>query len=347
MADHLRIQDWQAFFDERVRGRRDLVEGYLKYVKKLEETGLPPIFELRHLAEMVGIDEGVLVRIVQSPAAFYREFEIPKRLGGTRRISVPSPTVLAAQRWILDEILSKLEVHSCCFGFVLGRSIVDNARTHLGTRMLLKLDLKDFFPSISFRQVMKIFLGTGYPVAVAYFLARICCLNKSLPQGAATSPSLSNLVAKRLDMGLAKYAATGGLTYTRYADDLAISGEAIGSTEIRQIQYIVEKQGFSLNTKKTRLLQGKTQKIITGVSISDGKLALPRRAVREIKLEAYHLKKHGFFAHSKVKGVLDPLLMERLLGRIGFWLQIDPENVQANRLQAQIKQYVTEFDAKL
>jgi len=252
MADQSRIQDWQAFFDERVRGRRDLVDGYLKYVKKLEETELPPIFELRHLAELVGIDEGVLVRIVQSPATFYREFEIPKRLGGSRNISVPSPTVLSAQRWILSEILSKLEIHSCCYGFVLGRSIVDNARAHLGTKTLLKLDIKDFFPSISFRQVMKIFLGAGYPVAVSYFLARICCLNKSLPQGAATSPSLSNLVARRLDMGLAKYTANSGLTYTRYADDLAISGEAIGSTEIAQIQYIVEEPVSYTHLRPTR-----------------------------------------------------------------------------------------------
>ncbi len=347
MADQTKIRDWQAFFDARVSGRRDLVEGYLKYIQTLEEAGLPPIFELRHLAGMIGIDEPVLVRIIQSPSTFYREFKIPKRLGGTRQISVPSPTVLKVQRWVLSENLSNLNVHSCCFGFVPGRSIIDNAREHLGNRIHLKLDIKGFFSSISLRRVMKIFLGAGYPVSVSYFLARICCLNKCLPQGAATSPSLSNLVAKRLDMGLEKYSKVRNLTYTRYADDLTFSGDEIGSEEINQISYIVEQQGFAINRKKTRLLRGETQKIITGISISSGKLALPRRMVREIKLESYHLLKHGYFAHSHVKGIRDPLLMERILGRIGFWLQVDPENEIAKRLQMLVREYETKFDADL
>lgn len=347
MADTSNIQSWQAFFDERVRGRRDLVKGYLAYIKELEEMDIPPIFELRHLSEMIGMKESVLVRIVQSSSSFYRVFSVPKRLGGTREIASPSPILLEAQRWVLSEILSKMKIHDCCYGFVSGRSIVDNARQHLNKPVVLKIDLKDFFPSISQKQIMKIFLGVGYPVSISYFLTRICCLNRSLPQGAATSPTLSNLVAGRLDLGLTKYAEDTGLTYTRYADDLAFSGDKIGSTEISQIRYIIEQQAFKVNDRKTRLLKGKSKKIITGVSISNGKLALPRRSVREIKLEAYHIKKRGFFEHSNAKGVLDPLLLERLLGRIGFWLQIDPENATAKRLQAEIKEYIVGFDASL
>ncbi|QFS83608.1 Reverse transcriptase (RNA-dependent DNA polymerase) [Roseivivax sp. THAF40] len=194
---------------------------------------------------------------------------------------------------------------------------------------------------------MRIFLGVGYPVSVSYFLTRICCLNRRLPQGAATSPALSNLVASRLDLGLCSYADGKGITYTRYADDLTFSGDDIGSTEINQIKYIIEKQGFIVNEKKTRLLKGKKQKIITGISVSNGKLALPRSSIREIKLEAYHVLKRDYFEHSKTIGIRDPLLLERLLGRIGFWLQIDPENATANRLQSEIKNYIRRFDASL
>lgn len=347
MENQTNLQDWQNFFDERVRGRRDLVSGYIKYIAKLEKARLPPIFELRHLSGLIGVDEAVIVRIAQTPETFYRNFEIPKRLGGTRTISVPSPTALTIQRWVLTEILSKLDIHSRSFGFVPKRSVVDNAREHLGQKVHLKLDLKDFFPSIKFNRVMKVFLSAGYPVSIAYFLARICCVNKSLPQGAATSPTLSNLVAKRLDIGLAAYSSERDLTYTRYADDLTFSGDKISSTEISQISYIINQQGFYLNEKKTLLLGEKSKKIVTGVSITSGKLALPRRTVREIKLETYHLIKNGYFVHSKAKGKFDPLLMERLRGRIGFWLQIDPENVTAKRLQAQLAQYVAEFDASL
>ncbi|MDP2582292.1 retron St85 family RNA-directed DNA polymerase [Shimia thalassica] len=347
MTNTFTIQDWQTFFDERVKGRRDLVKGYIRYLEKLENVGLPPIFELRHLSEMMGVPESTLVRIIQSTPSFYRTFSIPKRLGGAREIATPSPALLAAQRWVLSEILAKLQVNDCCYGFVAGRSIVDNARQHLNKKVVLKIDLKDFFPSVSQNQVMKIFLGVGYPVSVSYFLTRICCLNRSLPQGAATSPSLSNLVGSRLDLGLSEYAKDKGVTYTRYADDLTFSGDDIGSTEISQIKHIVAQQGFRVNDRKTRLLRGKKQKIITGVSVSNGKLALPRNSVREIKLEAYHVLKRGYFEHCKSTGIRDPLLLERLLGRIGFWLQIDPENVTANRLKTDIKAYITEFDTSL
>lgn len=341
------IQDWQTFFDNRVKGRRDLVRGYIRYVEKLDEVGLPPIFELHHLSEMMNVPGNTLARIIQSTPSFYRAFSIPKRLGGEREIATPSPVLLEAQRWVLSEILTKLEINDCCYGFVAGRSIVDNARQHLNKNVILKLDLKDFFPSVSQNQVMKIFLGVGYPVAVSYFLTRICCLNGSLPQGAATSPTLSNLVSSRLDLGLNEYAKDNEMTYTRYADDLTFSGEEIGSTEINQIKHIVRQQGFKTNDRKTRLLTGKKQKIVTGVSVSSGKLALPRNSVRAIKLEAYHVLKRGYFEHCRSTGNRDPLLLERLLGRVGFWLQIDPDNVTANRLKTEIKAYVDEFDASL
>lgn len=347
MTDTYTVQDWQTFFDERVKGRRDLVKGYLRYLEKLEKFGLPPIFELRHLSELLGLPESTLVRIVQATPSFYRTFSIPKRLGGKREIATPSPVLLDAQRWVLSEILTKLEVNNCCYGFVAGRSIVDNARQHLNKPVVLKVDLKDFFPSISQNQVMKVFLGLGYPVSVSYFLTRICCLNRSLPQGSATSPALSNLVSSRLDLGVRNYAEGKGLIYTRYADDLTFSGDDIGSTEISQVEYIVAQQGFKVNERKTRLLKGRKQKIVTGVSVSNGKLALPRNSVREIKLEAYHVLKRGYFEHCKSTGSRDPLLLERLWGRIGFWLQVDPENTAANRLKAELKKYIMEFDASL
>lgn len=179
MANHTNLQDWQNSFDERVRGRRELVLGYINYIARLEKANLPPIFELRHLAGLIGVEESILVRIVQTPNAFYRNFDIPKRLGGTRTIFVPSPVVLGIQRWVLTEILSKLEVHSRCFGFMPGRSVVDNARERLGHKVHLKLDLKDFFPSVAFNRVMKAFLSAGYPVSISYFLARICCVKKT------------------------------------------------------------------------------------------------------------------------------------------------------------------------
>ncbi|MGO4909967.1 reverse transcriptase family protein [Pseudorhodobacter sp. W20_MBD10_FR17] len=285
-----------------------------------------------------------MVQAVQNSNSFYRDFSIPKRLGGTRQISVPSPFLLHAQRWINDEILSKLEVHTAAHGFIKGRSIVTNARVHLGKPELLKMDLSDFFPTIHLRRVIKVFLKAGYPVGVSFFLASLCCRGKRLPQGAATSPSLSNIIAKSMDIEVTKYAEEAGLTYTRYADDLVLSGENIGRPELDRITWLIQEAGFVVNKKKTRILRGSTQKIITGISISSGKLALPRNTVREIKLEAYHILKRGYFDHARATNNFDPILMERLLGRVGFWLQVDPLNATAQSIKSRLTSYVTQFD---
>lgn len=338
---------WQAFFDNKTKGHETLVAGYLRYVAKLEERGLPPIFELRHLAKLVGVEEPLLVRVIENSGQFYREFAIPKRSGGERRIETPSPFLLHAQRWIGENILSKVELHEAVHGFAKGRSIVSNASVHLGQQAIMKLDLKDFFPSIHIRQVVKVFLWLGYPVSVSYFLASICCSQKRLPQGSAASPALSNIVARKLDKSLSTFAVERALAYTRYADDLTFSGENFGSTELSEVTWIIERSGFKINSGKTRLLKGRKQKIVTGVSISSGKLALPRKTVRSIKLEAYNLLKYGYFEHCKATNQRDPLLMERLLGRIGFWLQVDPTNKTALRLQREVTEYVKCFDKSL
>ena len=110
---------------------------------------------------------------------------------------------------------------------------------------------------------------------------------------------------------MSKFAAENSLRYSRYADDLTFSGEEIGSTELSEATWIIRQAGFKLNSDKTRILKGNKQKIVTGVSISSGKLALPRSSVRSIKLEAYHLLKHGYFAHARATGQLD-------LNRAGF-----------------------------
>lgn len=327
-----------------MRGNKDLVHGYIRYVRRLEERGLPPIFELKHLSEMIGVDERTLVQIIQCSDNFYRDFSIPKRLGGTREISVPSPVLLHAQRWINDEILSKLEVHSAAHGFVRGRSIVTNASVHLGNPELLKLDLENFFPSIHFRRIMKVFLKIGYPVGVSYFLSSLCCRKKRLPQGAATSPALSNMVSNRMDVSISRFSNDQGLNYTRYADDLILSGEKIDRSTLNKVSWIIKESGFSINKKKTRILKGKCQKIVTGVSISSGKLALPRSSVRAIKLEAYHILHRGYYCHAEATNNFDPILLERLVGRVGFWLQVDPSNLTAQTLLRELTKYVARFE---
>src|SRR5262249_29867281 len=153
-------------------------------------------------------------------------------------------TLASAQKWILRNIVEKLPVDEPAHGFVPGRSILTNAQPHAGKAFVVNLDLRDFFPSIAFPRVRSVFQRAGYSPAVATILALLCteCPRKvvtydgatyhvatsprGLPQGACTSPSLSNLVARRLDRRLSGLARRMGLTYTRYADDLTFSGDA-------------------------------------------------------------------------------------------------------------------------
>lgn len=335
------IAAWENFFSERVRGRRSLLTaGYVRYVSSLGSKGLPAIFELRHLALMMGLEESFLVRCIQDSDALYRDFSIPKRRGGSRLISVPSPSLLFAQRWILSEILNRVDVSDCAYGFREGRSVVDNARFHLDQGSILKMDIKDFFPNIRFPRVMRMFLSFGYPVSVSFFLTSLCCRNRCLPQGSATSPAISNIVFGRADSALQTFAAERGLRYSRYADDLTFSGERIGADEVNKISYLLNSSGFVVNTEKTRIIRGGGRRIVTGVSLSSGKLALPRPSVRQIKSDTYALMKFGFWEFSAKRGTFDPLFGERLLGRIGFWLQIDPENQTALLLKSKLERFL-------
>lgn len=330
---------WKDFFESRVNGHRRLVEGYLNFIDRMQDRDLPPIFEMRHLSELLAVDESFLVSVVQNQSNHYRTFHIQKRSGGFREISGPSPTLLHSQRWILDNILEKIQVNPSAHGFCKAKSVITNASKHLGATHLLKMDLKDFFPSVKFNRIMNLFLEFGYSISVAYFLARLCSCKNSLPQGAATSPAISNLVCRSLDTALSNFAEERNLTYTRYADDLTFSGNAIQAHDINRITWIIMEMGFEPNTKKTRLVGKTGKKIITGVSISAGKLALPRASVRQIKLEVHKILTRGILAHSIATNQLDPMLLERVLGKLNFWLQIDPNHPTANELADKLIAY--------
>jgi retron-type reverse transcriptase len=326
------IHLWKEFFDTKVKGNRDLVNGYLKYIEKLQSKNVPPIFELQHLSNLIGVEESFLAAVIRDSKKLYREFSIPKRRGGIRKIAAPKPSLLYCQRWVNTEILQNLPVHPCAFGFVAGRSAIENAKKHLGAPYLLSLDVKDFFPSIHQDEVMKLFLGLGYSPSVSVLLTSLCCLEGRLPQGAATSPAISNYLCSNMDKELQNLADKKGLTYTRYADDIALSGESLGSDELEKAIFLIELFGFKINEGKSRIAGPGVKKIVTGVSIGTGEAKLPRDAVRKIKADAYALTKFGLQQFSKSRDLRDPVVVERMIGRVEYWLQIEPENKTAQNL---------------
>lgn len=327
------VADWRNLFAN-IKRDRDLVDGYIRFIERMADRGLPPIFEPRHLSRLIGITERSLARIVHETEDHYRSFSFPKRRGGFRTISSPNPSLKAAQDWILEEILCAVPVHERAFGFVKGRSVVDNARAHLGSRVVLRIDLQDFFGSIKFKRILSFFSDLGYPPNVSYNLSRICTLNDKLPQGGSTSPALSNIVCRRFDEQISEYAVKEGLIYTRYADDISISGESVHiSPHLDEVRKIALLNDFSINEAKT-LLSGSDRKvIITGVSISGGRASLPRTQVRRVKADAHLILKYGAVGAMQQRGEMDPFFVDRVLGRIAFWLQIDPGHPVPLRLR--------------
>jgi hypothetical protein len=188
------------------------------------------------------------------------------------------------------------------------------------------MDLADFFPSITLRRVISVFRRFGYPPNVAFYLARLCCLNDRLPQGAATSPTLSNIISFRLDARLAGLAKVCGLVYTRYADDLTFSGNSITIKFATIVDEIAQEEGFAVRHEKTHLCRSHGKRIVTGLSVAGSKLAVPREYKRELRQDLHHIFAHGYLSHIKKRKIRDPFYLDALYGRLMFWKWIEPEN---------------------
>ena len=299
------------------------------------------IIDIKHLAALIGIDDSVLDKMIIHPEKYYRSFTIPKRTGGERDISAPFPTLLKVQRWIYENLLLPNSLFpNAVTGFIPGKSILDNARPHLGKALILKMDIKDFFPSVTINRVVSVFRHLGYHNRLSYALAALCCCNGVLPQGAPTSPILSNIIAKRLDKRISGFAENVGLIYTRYADDITLSGENIQLSHIRFIKKIIRDEGFTSNPTKTQLLGPNVKKVITGVSISSGKATIPRNMKRRIVQEAYYIEKYGLKGHMRHEQIRDALYPIRLQGKFAYWKSVEPDNAQLSAVFSSLQKEI-------
>jgi RNA-directed DNA polymerase len=312
-------------------------ERYLAYVERMLKSGVPPIFEFRHLARLLGRTPQYLASVVNSPESHYRTFAIPKRSGGVRRIDAPYPALLECQQWINSMILARARVHHAAYGFVRRRSIKENAGRHLGRGDILKMDLRDFFPGIGLSRVIHVFRSFGYPRNVAVYLAKICCFNDVLPQGAATSPSLSNTIAWALDYRLSKLCTTFELNYSRYADDLTFSGKSIPIRFVKYVTEIVCDCGFSVNETKTRRLRGSKRRIVTGLNVGESRLTLPKPLKRQLRQEVHFIQRFGILSHLSRRRNRNPYYLQSLLGKVLYWKWIEPDNSFVARAEKVIR----------
>ncbi len=285
----------------------------------LEQQDLPQLETANDLAELMEISIGELKWLCYERSAssidHYSRFEIPKKSGGVRLISSPKPKLRKAQTWILDFVLNKLQPSTYATAFRKGRSIVTNAQPHLGSEIVVRFDFKDFFPTITFPRVRGFFEYLGFNPGISTLFALIAtdapkvktALNgevnyvamgeRSLPQGACTSPALANLIARKLDYRLAGLCKSlpDRWNYTRYADDLTFSvanPEADVGRLHRAVHKIVNEEGFYLNDKKTSVMRAPGRRLVTGLLI-DKDVRLTRRDLRRFRAFLHRCKCDG------------------------------------------------------
>src|SRR5438445_19542 len=210
----------------------------------------------------------------------YQQFEIPKRHKGMRKILAPVQHLKTIQRQILRRVLGGLKPHPCATGFTRGYSIVSNALPHLGKAAIVRMDLKDFFPSTPALRVNHYFRFIGWNAEAADLLTRLCTHNNALPQGAPTSPKLSNLLNHHLDARLSGLASAIAASYTRYADDITYSLESDDPGSIRKLVHltavIAREEGYLVHQRqKLYVRRRKDRQVVTGLVVNQ-RINLPR-----------------------------------------------------------------------
>lgn len=240
------------------------------------------------LARRLGLSEESL----RSVEVSYLQFTIPKRSGGKRVIQSPNRELKSIQRRILHRLLKRIRAHPAVRGFERRQSIVTNALPHQHKSIVVRMDIKDFFRSTKSQRVRDMFLRLGWNKEVATLLTRLCISDGGLPQGAPTSPRMSNLVNLRLDTRLTAAAKKLGADYTRYADDLTFSFDDDDPFAPRQMirvtKYVLEDFGYRLHTrKKLHIRRQHQQQLVTGLVVNL-RVRLPRRTRRWLRAVEHH-----------------------------------------------------------
>ena len=299
----------------------------LDYAEALYLHQVPVIYNPAHLSGLVGYKKEYLKKASLFPNYFYRDFEVAKKNGSKRLISEPLPSLKEIQIWILRNILYKIPSSAFAKAYRPTVTLLENLRFHKNQPKVFTLDLENFFPSIRVEAVENEFLKLGYSKIVSKLLSKLCTRNGTLPQGAPTSPYLSNLVFKEADAAIATYCKEHKIRYTRYADDMNFSGDFDENELLQKVTETVEKMGLQINAKKTKLMTTGMRQTVTGVVVNEKPQVVFYKR-NELRQDLYYIQKFGFEEHREYKEIDQKNYLEHLLGKINFVLQINPKDAE-------------------
>ncbi len=324
----------KAFIAEAEKRKKDhnYIDACLTYAKNLADKNLPIIYDEKHFSLLVGMHLDFLLSIANGQKHFYRYFKIPKKNQKMRKIAEPLPMLKEVQYFILQNILQKVPCSAYAKAYKPGATLKGNAKFHRNQPILIKMDIKDYFESLHETRVYHLFHNSfGYSKSVSVLLTKLCTLNKGLPQGAPTSPYLSNLLTIDMDASIYRFCfENGNLRYTRYADDISISGDTDPSFVITKVSRIVSENRLTINPEKTNVIRQHDRQIVTGVVVNK-KLQAPKDYRKAIRLELYYCEKYGIESHlqrrAKTYGYVDsPKYCQSMLGKINYCLQLNAKD---------------------
>lgn len=298
-------------------------------------NNLPFIFDTYQLADFLVIKRKELFSLTKEAYKYYNSFEITKKNGKSRRLYAPTGRLKACQHTIYRRILKSIPVSNYATAYCKGSRISQNAVPHIGKRYLLKLDITDFFGSISFEQVYSAAFNTSFfPKQIGVMLTELCCLNGALVQGAPTSPALSNIVMYHFDNNIGVWCRKHGIAYTRYCDDMTFSSDMPLFSVYKRVKKMLENMGFELNESKTRFINSNNRQSVTGLTVNE-KLSVSADYKRNLRQEVYYVLKYGLsdsiIRSGKTEVINDgkpntEQYLSCLQGKINFVLQIEPDN---------------------
>lgn len=323
---------------------------HLNIAKNQLINGVPVIFDEKHLSFLSGVSLTYLYAVANGNSNnFYRHFDLKKRNGGTRPISVPLPTLKIFQKWVLENILNHLEVNEFSKAYRKGYSLKDNAKYHRNQKFIFKMDIKDFFLNIRSKYIFRIFMECGYSASLSVLLTRCLVLNNGLPEGAPTSPALSNLVMRDFDKQVGKYCFQRKIRYTRYADDLTFSCDnAVGKDLTENVSTELKRLGLRLNKAKTKKMSNSNHQITVGILVNK-KMNAPRQYRKQLRLECYYATSSHFkddiyrkIGHYPSNDEIIRYL-NVILGKVNFVLFVNPNIKQFLKYRVDLNNLLNKY----
>lgn len=309
-----------------------------KYLTESKYNELLSSFNLVNTSDIKKINK-ILYGISNNIDLNYEEIIIKKRNKNLRYLNEPSPILKSIQKRILKNVLEEKMISKCAYAYKKGLSTILNAKSHVGCKVILKLDIENFFDNINFYKVYNsCFNENLYPKKLGMLLTNLCVYNDRLPQGSPTSGYISNIVLRNFDCNIDAYCKDKNINYTRYSDDMTFSGDFDIRKLIKYVNELLYKERFRLNKSKIKVVLNTTRQQVTGIVVNE-KINLSKNYKRKIRQEVYYILKYGVKSHIEKRNI--NLSCNRylsvLLGKINYVLTVNPNDKEFINYKNEIK----------